>query len=105
MQGAPLSSSQKTEVLRRQAFKCNQCQADLEPIGRAPPHFDYTGPVPAKGASPTANVVALCHDCHATRSNPEASGISDAKKRRQRESEPARKGKKFVKSGFDNKKF
>jgi 5-methylcytosine-specific restriction endonuclease McrA len=105
VQRVPLSPSQKTEVLRRQAFKCDQCQTDLEPIGRAPPHYEYTGPVSTKGASATANVVALCPNCNAIKSNPDAAGLSEAKKRRHREPEPARGGKKFVKSGFDNKKF
>ena len=104
MQSAPLTPSEKTEVLRRQAFKCNECQTDLEPIGSAPPHFSHTGPAATRGASATTNVVALCPTCHA-KSNPEAARPSEAEKRRQRESEPARSPKKFVKSGFDTRKF
>ena len=58
MQAAPLSSSQKTEILRRQAFKCNQCQTDLEPVGRTPPHFAPTGQPVARGASAITNIVS-----------------------------------------------
>jgi 5-methylcytosine-specific restriction endonuclease McrA len=104
VQSAPLTSSEKTEVLRRQAFKCNQCQADLEPIGSSPAHFYRTGMASAKGASATANVVALCPSCLA-KSDPEPEKSSEAKKRRQRDSEPARTAKKFVKTGFDTRKF
>jgi len=104
VQTTPLSSSEKTEVLRRQAFKCNQCQTDLEPVGSAPPHFYQTAPAPTKGASATSNIVALCPSCHA-KSNPGPARSAEAKKRRQRESEPARTAKKFVKSGFDTRKF
>jgi len=101
---APLSSSQKREVLRRQAFKCVQCQTDLEPIGKEPPHFELVAPVAAKGASDTANFQALCPACHA-KSSSEPAKVSEDKKRLQRDSGPARSAKKFVKSGFDTRKF
>jgi 5-methylcytosine-specific restriction endonuclease McrA len=105
VQSAPLTSSEKTEVLRRQAFKCNRCQADLEPIGRTPAHFFRSGPPPpAKGAPATANVVALCPSCRA-KSDSDQDKHSEAKKKRQRDSEPARTAKKFVKTGFDTRKF
>jgi len=103
MQTASLSSSQKTEILRRQAFKCAQCQTDLEPVGRAPPHFEQTAPEAKKGASPTSNFRAFCPSCHAVKSDSGKTSISD--KRSQRNSEPARSRTKFVKSGFDAKKF
>jgi 5-methylcytosine-specific restriction endonuclease McrA len=102
VQSPPLSASEKNEVLRRQAFKCDQCQTDLEPIGSAPPHFYRKSPA-LKGAPATSNVVALCPDCHA-KSSPEPSKSTE-EKRRQRDSEPARTAKKFVKSGFDTRKF
>jgi 5-methylcytosine-specific restriction endonuclease McrA len=98
-----LSSSQKDEVLRRQAFKCAQCQTDLEPVGREPPHFESTTPLAAGGASGTANFRALCPACHAE-SNPHPEKASE-EKRRQRNPGPARTAKKFVKSGFDTRKF
>lgn len=104
MQSPPLSASEREEVLRRQAFKCDQCQTDLEPIGSTPPHFYRKGPAPAKRAPATTNVVALCPDCHA-KSNPQASRSSEEMKRRQRDNEPTRTAKKFVKSGFDTRKF
>lgn len=104
MQAAPLSSSQKTEILRRQAFKCNQCQTDLEPVGRTPPHFAPTGQPVARGASAITNIVALCPDCHA-KSTPSRPKNADENRRLQRDSGPAQKGKRFVRSGFDNKKF
>jgi 5-methylcytosine-specific restriction endonuclease McrA len=100
---APLTTSQKSEVLRRQAFKCAQCQTDLEPVGREPPHFELVAPVAAKGASGTTNFVALCPACHA-KSGYDPARVSDEKKR-QRDSGPARSSKKFVKSGFDTRKF
>ncbi len=103
MQTASLSSSQKTEILRRQAFKCDQCQADLEPVGRAPPHFEQTAPEPKKGASPTSNFRALCPSCRALKSDSDKA--MDSEKRRQRKSEPGRSATKFVKTGFDAKKF
>jgi hypothetical protein len=96
-----LSSSQKSEVLRRQAFKCAQCQTDLEPVGREPPHFE---PVASKGASGTSNFQALCPACHAKSGFEPAKG-SEEGKRRQRDSGPARSTKKFVKTGFDPRKF
>ena len=105
MQTAPLSSSQKTEVLRRQAFKCNQCQTDLEPVGRAPPYFEQIKNEAMKGTSTATNFQALCPACHAMKSTPDSGKSSDEKKRHQRESDPNRSAKKFVKSGFDAKKF
>jgi len=99
-----LSSSQKSEVLRRQAFECAQCQTDLEPVGREPPHFEQTTPSAAGGASGTANFRALCPACHA-KSSPSPEKASEERKRRQRDSGPARGTKKFVKSGFDTRKF
>jgi 5-methylcytosine-specific restriction endonuclease McrA len=99
-----LTSSQKSEVLRRQAFKCAQCQTDLEPVGREPAHFAMVPPVAAKGGSGTTNFLALCPACHA-KSDYEPTRVSDEKKRRQRDSGPARSSKKFVKSGFDTRKF
>jgi len=104
MQTGPLSNSQKIEVLRRQAFKCYQCQTDLEPVGRAPPHFVHEGESAAKGASATADVRALCPDCHSTKSSSEGAKASEAR-RRARDSGSDRKAEKFVKTGFDNKKF
>ena len=104
MQSPPLSASERNEVLRRQAFKCDQCQTDLEPVGSAPPHFYRKGPAPTVRAPPTTNVVALCPGCHA-KSNPEPSRLSEEKKRRLRDNEPPRTPKKFVKSGFDTRKF
>jgi 5-methylcytosine-specific restriction endonuclease McrA len=101
---APLSSSQKSEVLRRQAFKCAQCQTDLEPVGREPPHFELVTAAAGKGAPGTANFQALCPACHA-KSSSETTRVSDEKKRRQRDSGPAQSAKKFVKSGFDTRKF
>jgi 5-methylcytosine-specific restriction endonuclease McrA len=101
---APLSSSEKMEILRRQAFKCVQCQKDLEPVGREPPHFELVTPVNAKGASGTANFQALCPACHA-KSSLGPANASEEKKRRQRDSGQARSAKKFVKSGFDTRKF
>jgi len=89
----------------RQAFKCNQCQADLEPLGRAPPHFVREDAPTAKGSSATANARALCPDCHSMKSSSEGASASDARKRRARESGSDRKAEKFVKTGFDNKKF
>jgi 5-methylcytosine-specific restriction endonuclease McrA len=105
VQTGTLSASQKGEILRRQAFKCDQCQTDLEPVGRAPPHFVHEGASTAKGASGTANVRALCPDCHSKKSSSEGAKGSDAKRRRARESDSNRKAEKFVKTGFDNKKF
>ena len=104
MQRTPLTSAQKNEVLRRQAFKCGQCGTDLEPIGRARRQFGDTGWKATKGFDRTRNAMALCPECHA-KSGPAPADTSDAKKRRQRESQPTQKGKRFVKSGFDNKKF
>jgi 5-methylcytosine-specific restriction endonuclease McrA len=104
MKQAPLSSSEKSEVLRRQAFKCVQCQTDLEPVGREPPHFELVAPVAAKGASGKTNFQALCPACHA-KSSSELTKASEEKRRRQRDSGPARSAKKFVKSGFDTRKF
>ena len=104
MQTGTLSPSQKGEILRRQAFKCDQCQTDLEPVGRAPPHFVHEGASAAKGASATANVRALCPDCHSMKSSSEGAKASEGR-RRGRDSGPDRKGEKFVKTGFDNKKF
>ena len=104
MQQPLLSSSQKNEVLRRQAFKCIQCQTDLEPVGREPPHFELITPLAAGGESGTSNFRALCPACHAMKSNPPAKA-SEEKNRRQRNSGPARSAKKFVKSGFDTRKF
>jgi 5-methylcytosine-specific restriction endonuclease McrA len=101
---APLSSSQKSDVLRRQAFKCAQCQTDLEPVGREPPHFVLVAPVDAKGESGTASFQALCPACHA-KSSSEPAKVSEERKRRQRDSGPARSAKRFVKSGFDTRKF
>jgi len=100
----PLSSSEKTQILSRQAFKCNQCQTDLEPIGSAQPFFDRTGPIVTKGSPQTSNIVALCPACYA-KSKAEPSRTDDGKKRRQRESGPARGAKRFVKTGFDTRKF
>jgi len=100
-----LSPSQKSEILRRQAFKCVQCQTDLEPVGREPPHFELITALAAGGASGTANFRALCPACHATKSSPDPEKASEERKRRQRDSRPARTGKKFVKSGFDTRKF
>src|SRR5450759_3529017 len=102
---APLSSSQKSEVLRRQAFECANCQTDLEPVGKAPPHFELITPSASKGASSTSNFEALCPTCHAMRSGSGVAKSSEDSKRRQRESGPARSTKKFVKSGFDTRKF
>ena len=102
MHAVPLSSSQKTEVLRRQAFKCDQCQTDLEPVGSAPPHFAHILAEAVKGASGTMNVRALCPSCQA-KSGSEGGKASDEKKRRQRESN--RTAKRFIKSGYDMKKF
>ena len=104
VQTGTLSPSQKSEILRRQAFKCYQCQTDLEPVGRAPPHFVRGGESAAKGASATADVRALCPDCHSTKSNSEGAKDSEAR-RLARDSGSDRKGEKFVKTGFDNKKF
>jgi cytochrome c5 len=101
---APLTSSQKSEVLRRQAFKCAQCQTDLEPVGREPPHFELVASVAAKSASGTATFQALCSACHA-KSGSESTKVSEERKRRQRDSGPVRSAKKFVKSGFDTRKF
>jgi len=101
---APLSSSQKSEVLRRQAFKCVQCQIDLEPVGREPPHFELMAPSASKSASGTTSFQALCPACHA-KSGSEPTKVSEERKRRQRDSGPARSAKKFVKSGFDTRKF
>jgi hypothetical protein len=39
------------------------------------------------------------------KSDSEGARVSEANKRRQRESDSSRKTKKFVKSGFDMKKF
>jgi 5-methylcytosine-specific restriction endonuclease McrA len=100
-----LSSSQKNEILRRQAFKCIQCQTDLEPVGREPPHFELITPLAAGGASGTTNFRALCPACHAMKSSAHPEKASEEKKRRQRDSGPARSAKKFVKSGFDTRKF
>jgi 5-methylcytosine-specific restriction endonuclease McrA len=105
VQTGPLSASQKSEILRRQAFECDQCQTDLEPVGKAPPRFVHEGAPPPNGASATADVRALCPDCHSMRSSNEGAKASDARRRRARGSEPDRKPQKFVKSGFDNKKF
>jgi len=105
MQTAPLSSSQKTEILRRQAFKCSRCQKDLEPVGSAPPHFEQSSPESTKETSATSNFRALCPACHAMKSSSDSDKASDSKKRRQRESEPSRSAKRFVKSGFDTRKF
>src|SRR5438445_5915241 len=105
MPTGPLSPSQKTEVLRRQAFECDRCHTDLEPVGRAPPHFVHEVASTTKDASATANVRALCPTCHSTISSSEAPKAPDAGKRRARESGSNRKAEKFVKTGFDNKKF
>ncbi len=105
MQTSSLTSSRKTEILRRQAFKCDKCQTDLEPVGRAPPHFEQTAAAPNRGASPTSNFRALCPACHATKSGADADKASDSEKRRQRKPEPGRSPTKFEKSGFDAKKF
>jgi hypothetical protein len=105
MQAAPLSPSQKTEILRRQAFKCDSCQADLEPAGRAPPHFERASPEAAKGASATSNLRALCPACHSMGKGPRPESASDQRRRRQRESETGRGATKFVKSGVDTRKF
>ena len=105
MQTAPLTSSQKTEILRRQAFECEQCQTDLEPVGRSPPHFEQTAPEPKKGASATSNFRALCPACHAIKSRSESGKASESEKRRQRKSEPGEGATKFVKTGFDAQKF
>jgi hypothetical protein len=104
VQQAPLSSTQKTEILRRQAFKCNECQTDLEPIGSAPAHFEQTSAEVAKGASITSNFRALCPACHAASSS-ELAKTAEAKNRRLRESGPSRTAKKFVKKGIDTRKF
>jgi 5-methylcytosine-specific restriction endonuclease McrA len=104
MQTGPLSNSQKSEILRRQAFECDQCHTDLEPVGRAPPHFVHEGASAAKGASATANVRALCPACHSMKSGSEGPRVSEAR-RRARDSGSDRKAEKFVKTGFDNKKF
>jgi len=100
-----LSSSQKSEVLRRQAFKCAQCQTDLEPVGREPPHFELMAPLAAGGASGTTNFRALCPACHAMEPSSDHEKASEERKRRLRDSGPARSAKKFVKSGFDTRKF
>jgi hypothetical protein len=100
---APLTSSEKSEVLRRQAFKCAQCQTDLEPVGREPPHFELVSPVASKGASGTTGFRALCSACHAKSSSEPK--VSEERKRRQRDPGLARSTKKFVKSGFDTRKF
>jgi len=104
VQNAPLTSSQRTEILRRQAFKCVQCQTDLEPVGSAPAHFEQVKPQAMKGASSTANYQALCPACHA-KSDSESAKASDEKRRRSRKSSDARGATKFVKSGFDTRKF
>ena len=104
MQTGALTASEKSEVLRRQAFKCDQCQTDLEPVGRAPARFVREGASTAKGGSATANVRALCPDCH-SKSSTEGAKASDARRRRAREPGSDRKAEKFVKTGFDNKKF
>jgi cytochrome c5 len=100
---APLSSSQKSEVLRRQAFKCAQCQTDLEPVGREPAHFELVSPLASKGVPGTTSFRALCPACHA-KSSAEPK-VSEERKLRPRDSGPARSAKKFVKSGFDTRKF
>jgi len=100
-----LTSSQKNEILRRQAFKCVQCQTDLEPVGREPPHFEQTTPLATVVARGTANFRALCPACHATKASSDPEKASEEMKRRQRDSGPARSAKKFVKSGFDTRKF
>ncbi len=99
-----MSSSQKNEVLMRQAFKCVQCQTDLEPVGRETPRFEQVAPSAEGAASGTANFRALCPACHAKSSSNPAK-VSEEGKRRQRDSGPARSTKKFVKSGFDTRKF
>ena len=104
MKQAPLSSSEKSEILRRQAFKCVHCQTDLEPVGREPPLFELVAPVAAKVASGKASFQALCPACHA-KSSSEPTKPSEERKRLQRDSGPARSTKKFVKSGFDTRKF
>jgi cytochrome c5 len=99
-----LSSSQKDEVLRRQAFKCAQCETDLEPVGRETPRFERVATTAAGGAPGTASFRALCSACHAkSSSNPEKA--SEERTRSQRDTAPARSTKKFVKSGFDTRKF
>jgi len=99
-----LSSSQKNEVLRRQAFKCAQCETDLEPVGRETPRIEEVAPSAVGGAPGTANFRALCPACHAkSSSGPEKA--SEERKRSQRDSGPARSAKKFVKTGFDTRKF
>jgi len=105
MQTAPLTPSQKTEILRRQAFKCNQCQTDLEPIGSAPPHFEQIGQNDTKGSSPTSNFRAFCPACHAMKAGSDSDKTSDPRKRRQGETRPSKGAMKFVKSGIDTRKF
>lgn len=104
MEMAALSPSQKTEVLRRQAFECAQCQTDLEPVGKAPPHFSHIGEQDKKGSSVTSDVRALCPSCHAMRPATHDKAPAE-KERRQREAGSNRNAKKLVKSGFDMKKF
>jgi hypothetical protein len=100
-----LSSSQKTEILRRQAFGCAKCQKDLEPIGNAPAHFEQITALAAKGPPAAEDFQALCPECHALRSGSESARTSEEEKRRLRESGRPRSTKKFVKSGIDTRKF
>lgn len=102
MQQTPLTTSQKGLVLRRQAFKCFQCQADLEPAGSAPPHFEVAGPVSKGAAAGPADVRAFCPTCRIKSGSGKA---QEEKRERERGTFTTRSGTKLVKNGFDTRKF
>ena len=103
MQQAPLSSSQKDEILRRQAFECSECQTDLEPVGKAPAHFELVKAL-SKDPPSAASFQALCPACYA-KSGANPGKASNEQKRRQDRPGLSRSTTKFVKTGIDTRKF
>jgi 5-methylcytosine-specific restriction endonuclease McrA len=103
VQRASLSSSQRDEILRRQAFQCTECRTDLEPVGKAPAHFEPVNPS-SKHPSSAASFQALCPACYA-KSGANPGKASDEQKRRQDRPGLSRSTTKFVKTGIDTRKF
>jgi 5-methylcytosine-specific restriction endonuclease McrA len=87
-----LLAGEKTQVKKRQKYKCKMCKRDLSKL--AVVNYDHIKPIASKGSNNLSNFQALCPNCHAEKTQQDRVKIARARRQAKKVSPPKKPVKK-----------